>query len=278
LKLIITADDYGMSIGVNEAIKEGIKAGIITSTNVMTNMEYYMDVKELKQYNPSVSIGIHWTLTAGKPVTEVGAIPSLVDSNGCFYSYSEFHKRYRQRMIKDDEIVKELKGQYDLFNSVYGAPDYWNTHQNVHVDFHIYRLFVNTAKELNIYKMRSHQRVYVPSSTKESSMPLSWRIIEPLKSKLIDSWQKNAHQLGIESPDGIIVCLNEKDNGNPEYVFSNIQWGKKTCAEYVIHPATQNDSPFFGKIVEQRIREYKFFSDPSLLKIFESNNIILVNY
>lgn len=278
MKLIITADDYGMSVGVNNAIIEGVKAGVITSTNVMTNMEYYKDFTVLKQYNPNVSIGIHWTLTAGKPVTDICQIPSLVDNNGCFYSYAEFHRRYRQHKIRDDEIATELKGQYDLFHSLYGDPDYWNTHQNVHVDFHIYRLFVDAAITLNIRKMRSHQRVYVPSSTKEASMPLSWRIMEPFKSRLLDCWQKNAHHMGISSPDGIIVCLNEKDNENPEYVFSNIKWGKNTCAEYVIHPATQNDSPYFGKIVEQRIREYKVFSDISMKSIISKNSIELAYY
>jgi len=37
-KLIATADDYGISEGVNEAIDAGIAAGLITSTNVMTKL------------------------------------------------------------------------------------------------------------------------------------------------------------------------------------------------------------------------------------------------
>jgi predicted glycoside hydrolase/deacetylase ChbG (UPF0249 family) len=49
LKLIITADDYGMSPAVNNAIEAGIEAGLITSTNVMTNMDYYKDAINLKK-------------------------------------------------------------------------------------------------------------------------------------------------------------------------------------------------------------------------------------
>ena len=42
-KVIITADDYGMSNAVNRAIDAGAEIGLITSTNVMTNMPFYKE-------------------------------------------------------------------------------------------------------------------------------------------------------------------------------------------------------------------------------------------
>ena len=48
-KLIVTADDYGMSSAVNRAIDAGAKIGLITSTNVMTNMDYYCEAVKLKE-------------------------------------------------------------------------------------------------------------------------------------------------------------------------------------------------------------------------------------
>lgn len=69
-QLIITADDYGMSRAVNDAIEAGMAAGLITTTNVMTNMPLYKEAKTLKDTFPNVSVGVHWTLSgAGKPVT-----------------------------------------------------------------------------------------------------------------------------------------------------------------------------------------------------------------
>ena len=53
-KLIITADDYGMSKAVNDAIDAGIAAGLITTTNVMTNMPYYEEA--VKLYPATASI------------------------------------------------------------------------------------------------------------------------------------------------------------------------------------------------------------------------------
>lgn len=277
--LIITADDYGMSRAVNDAIEAGMQAGIITSTNVMTNMPLYEEAKGLKRKFSNVSVGLHWTLSgAGKPVTPLDQVPSLVNEKGDFFSYAEFRTRYRKGLIKNEDILVELKNQFDRFYSLMGLPDYWNTHQNTHVDFKIYQLFVSLAVRFRIPAMRSHQRIYVPASDPKDKLPLKWRMIEPFKSRLIDYWQQKAHNKGLASPEGLIVTLREKDMNNVSYVFKNIKWGNHNIAEFVIHPATCNDSPFFGKIVDQRILEYKLFSDLETLKEIESCNTMLTNY
>jgi predicted glycoside hydrolase/deacetylase ChbG (UPF0249 family) len=276
-KLIITADDYGMSRAVNDAIDAGISAGLITSTNVMTNMPLYKEAVKLKG-NASVSVGLHWVLACGKPVLSRREIPTLVAENDEFYPYPEFRSRLRKKQLSFEEIKKELVAQYNLYFELMGQPDYWNTHQNTHVDFGIYRLFVDTAAELGIYRMRSHQRIYVRGSDDSQKMPFIWRLAEPIKSKMLDTWQHNAHKKGISSPDGLIVCLNSADVNKPEYLFQNIDWKGKKIGEYVIHPATKNDSPYFGKIVEQRIHEYQQFTSDEQRVLFKKFKLELVNY
>lgn len=276
-QLIITADDYGMSRAVNDAIDAGIAAGLITSTNVMTNMPFYREAAKLRD-NPNLSVGLHWVLASGKPVLPREEIPTLVAENGLFYPYPEFRSRVRKRKISFAEIKKELVAQYQLYVELMGQPDYWNTHQNTHVDFGIYRLFVDTALELGIPKMRSHQRIYVPGSDKAKTQPLLWRLAEPMKSRMLDVWQHNAHKKGIASPDGLIVCLKESDTEKPEYLFSSIQWKNNGIGEFVIHPATENDSPYFGRIVEKRIREYALFSSEETKALIARNGIALVSY
>lgn len=276
-KIIITADDYGMSRAVNDAIDAGIDAGLITSTNVMTNMPFYKEAIKLKD-KKGVSVGLHWVLACGKPVLPANEIPTLVSSSGEFYPYPEFRKRLRKKLISYEDIKKELIAQYDLYYELMGKPDYWNTHQNTHVDFGIYRFFVDVASELGIDKMRSHQRIYVKGSDSSHKMPLLWRLIEPVKSRMLDVWQNNAHKKGISSPNGLIVCLNKNDINNLEYLFKNISWKKNEIGEYVIHPATENDSPFFGKIVDQRIEEYKTFTSSKTKEIIAESGIELTTY
>lgn len=272
-KLIITADDYGMSKAVNRAIDAGIEAGIITSTNVMTNMDYYQEAVKLREMN--VSVGIHWNITTGKPVLDTADIPTLVDSNGVFYDPPVFRERYKKGLISNDEIRKELIAQYKRFTDLLGDADYWNTHQNSHVYFKIYKLFVDLSVELGINKMRSHQRIYIKSSGDGNKRSIKWRLIEPIKSSMLNVWQNNAHKKGIASPEGMIVSLNGTDSNKLDYVFKNIIWGEHEVGEFVIHPATENDSIYFGSITDERILEYKLFSDKNTLRLIEEAGLQL---
>lgn len=275
-KMIVTADDYGMSRGVNDAIDEGIAKGLITSTNVMTNMEFYTEASKLR--DTDVSVGLHWTISAGKPVCKPEEIPSLVDENGNFFKYSEFRGRYRKGEIKDEDIIKELKAQYERFKEVCGEPDYWNTHQNTHVDFKIFKLFVLVAKELNIKKMRSHQRIYVKSSNGKNPRSIKWKLFEPIKRLILSNWVRFASKNGIKSPYGFIVTLRKDDFKNTEYVFANIKQKENVISEYVIHPSTVIDSEYFGSIGEERIEEYKQFTSSELKNNLLDNNFTLVTF
>lgn len=274
--LIISADDYGMSPAVNRAIEQTIEAGLVTSTNIMMNMGFCDEAVRLK--DSGASLGLHWVLSCGKPTLTRKQIPSLVAEDGDFYPYPKFRERYRKGLIRNEDIERELTEQYRQYFELMGAPDYWNSHENVHIDFKIYALFVDIAARLGIKKMRSHQRIHVPGSTNRSDRPTIWRIAEPVKSLMLDCWQNNAHKKGIASPDGMLVLIDRKDSGNPEYIFQHIQWGKRRVAEFVIHPAVACDSPYFGEIVDRRIREYRLFTSDSIKKVLDDAGIQLVNY
>lgn len=276
--MIITADDYGMHAIVNKAIDHGIEAGLITSTNVMTGMPECQEAAKLRTSYPQVSIGLHWTLSAGKPVAPPEKISTLIAKDGEFYPYVAFCARYKKGLIKKSEIRIELLAQYKKFVELCGEPDYWNTHQNVHVDFKRMPLFLDLAKELKILKMRSHQRIDVPSSDK-AKLPIKRRVLEPLKRVILNRWMKNAHKVGIASPDGLVFAINaEKDNNDIEYLFNNINWKNATCAELVIHPAQHERCKYFGRITDQRIKEYQIYTSENTLDVIKHANISLVNF
>lgn len=103
---------------------------------------YLNDAKILRGRYPNVSIGIHWTLSAGRPVSENNKVRSLINDSGYFWSYNEFRHRYNKGLIEEKEIRCEPLEQFDRFCLVCGKPDYWNTHQNVHVGFKIFNIFL----------------------------------------------------------------------------------------------------------------------------------------
>ena len=275
-QLIITADDYGMSMAVNQAIQEGIDNGIITSTNVMMNMPFCDDKDRI--INKAASIGLHWNLTCGEPVLPASQIPSLVNKEGSFFSIVEFRQKFKEGSISVDEIKKELIAQYEKYKDIWGEPSYWNSHENVHLWPKTHEAFIQTAAYLGINKMRSHDRIYVPPKSKKASFSLSWRIKEPIKKMVFSYWKREALQHGMHSPDGKICCLDETDVHDLEYTFSNIQWKKNTVAEFTCHPATKCDSHFFGNMTDNRIIEYQLVTGREIHKYIEKGNIELVNF
>ena len=171
-----------------------------------------------------------------------------------------------------------MVAQYRRYVEICGEPDYWNTHQNVHVYPEIYALFRDVSLELGIRKMRSHQRIYVPASNGKSDKSLIWTVTNPIKKRMLDRWQSGSAKLGVESPDGILVRMNEKDKLNLPYLLGHIVWKANETAELIIHPATDTDCKYFGGITQGRVDEYRTFSDASVIETARKSGIEIVNF
>jgi YdjC-like protein len=92
-RLIITADEYGMCASVNHAIDECLGAGTVRATCVMVNMPLFNATASLRHKFPNFSVGIHWTLTQGRPILTPAQLPTLVGPNGEFHPVLEFRHR-----------------------------------------------------------------------------------------------------------------------------------------------------------------------------------------
>ena len=277
-KMIITADDYGMCTIVDRAIDDCIEAGILTSTNVIVNMEDLVAAKTLRQRFPNISIGMHWNITAGKPVSSIDRIRTLVDNEGKFYKVSEFLKRYKKGLIKDTEIEIELMAQYDIFKTLCGKADYWNTHQNSALNFQTFRVFNRTALKLGIERTRSFQRTYI----KEKRIPngIKGCIIEFCKKLVFDIWFGYIiPKSGTKLPDGRMIYFDDYQKTECiKNIGENILWGRKNLVEMVVHPSISPNHPFFGTLTDMRVKEWKMFSSPDTLDYLRKMNIELVNF
>ena len=276
-KVIITADDYGMCESVNRAIEACSEAGVVLSTNVMANMECAADAAQFRKRFPNVSVGLHYNFTVGHPLSPASMVPSLVNEKDEFLSYKEIRARCKSKTYNWDEIKLEMEAQYKRYGSICGEPDYWNTHENVHFHPWLYALFCNVSDDFGIKKMRTHRRIYIPASGK-TGMPLKWRLVEPIKQRMLTNWRNSCLKKEIASPDGLLVRMNEEDKLNLAYSFAHICWGKDIVAEMAIHPATDSDCVYFGEITDARIKEYQVFSNPRVLKLAEENGIRIVGF
>ena len=147
MRLIINADDFGLSKSITDGIIEGIKGGYITSTSIMANMEYAeYAVKEAIKNNINC-IGLHINLTIGKPVLKNS---NLTDEDGVFL-YNR--KQVENPKLTYEDAYNEIKSQIELINKYSNGLikiNHLNTHHILCDNENIKNAEINIAKEYNI--------------------------------------------------------------------------------------------------------------------------------
>ena len=58
-RLIVNADDFGLSPSVNEAVVRAHRDGILTSASLMVNAPGFAEAVELARANPRLGVGLH---------------------------------------------------------------------------------------------------------------------------------------------------------------------------------------------------------------------------
>ena len=147
MKLIINADDFGLSKSISDGIIEGIKGGYITSTTVMANMEYAeYAIKEAIKNNINC-IGLHINLTKGKPIIPN---PNLTDNNGEFLGQLA---QIENTMLTYEDVYNELKAQIGIIDKYSEGKiklDHLDCHHMISKNENIRKAIIDIAKEYNI--------------------------------------------------------------------------------------------------------------------------------
>lgn len=129
--LIVNADDLGMSEGVTRGILDAHRDGIVTSSSLMMNApQARAGLETALRDAPELGLGLHLTLTWGRPVLPPERVPSLVDADGGFVSVPR-GVALPGRWSRND-IAAELRAQLDRFVELAGRPpDHVDAHHGI---------------------------------------------------------------------------------------------------------------------------------------------------
>lgn len=128
IDLLVNADDFGFSRGVNHGIIDCHKYGIVNSTTIMMNAAATQHAIELSKNTPTLKVGIHLVLTWGKPL--LSDVPSLVDEDGSFKKQSILIENPTE--ISLYELEREWSAQIDLLLASGVVPSHFDSHHHVH--------------------------------------------------------------------------------------------------------------------------------------------------
>lgn len=146
-KLIINADDFGMCEGNTLGILLAHEKGLVTSTTVMMNMPYAKWALDKAKNYPDLGIGVHLTLTMGKPL--LPGKKSYTDDEGNFLRPSAYEDGFPDG--DPEEVYEEWKAQIEEFIKYTGhLPTHLDSHHHVHMEHRQVEVIKRLAKEYNL--------------------------------------------------------------------------------------------------------------------------------
>jgi chitin disaccharide deacetylase len=278
LRLIVNADDFGVSEEVNEAVIRAFKEGVLTSTSLMVTGEAFDQAVGLAKENPGLAVGIHLVTVVGRSVLPRFEIPTLVDEQGNFSNNPTaaglkyfFLPRARR------ELRREIAAQFEKFRST-GLP---LSHIDGHLHLHVHPVIFNAALELGVrYGVR---RMRVP--VEERRLVLAFDRENYL--------QKTIHTLLFGGLGRYMKSkLRARGFTFPERVYGNLQSGRMSeryfryaldnlgseTSEIYFHPAVYADERVLDTEQRQCQIEFEALTSPKVKEYIETRAITLTNY
>lgn len=217
-RLIINADDFGLTKSCTEAIFKAMSEGIITDTTMVANGEAFeLGVKLSKEPVMAEKIGIHFNLTEGRPLTDEMSSCGRIVCDGKFLGRAANIKKLVLNSKEKIAIEKELRTQAKRISDSDIKIVHADSHHHVHNGPFIGRIVFKICDEFTIRKIRIHRNL---------------GNINNLKRMLKNILSKKIRQRGFATTDFF--------GGGEDYC--NIQIREKdTVYELMVHPDFDKD-------------------------------------
>jgi hopanoid biosynthesis associated protein HpnK len=153
-RLIINADDFGLTQGVNRAIAEASRSGVVTSATIMANSRAFDEAVASAKAWPGLKTGCHVVLIDGEPVS--AGLASLTNGGTRFRSnLKQFALAALRKKISADEIEREAEAQIRKIQAA-GIPlTHVDTHKHTHIFPHVLRPVLRAARACRLRAVRN---------------------------------------------------------------------------------------------------------------------------
>ena len=284
-RLIVNADDFGFTAGINRAIVEAHTHGIVTSSTLMANGRAFEDAVRSATTIPRLSVGCHVVLIDGEPVLNAD-LSSLTtaDSGGVRFrdGLKSFAVRALTGHLNPREIEAEASAQIRKLQSAGVSVSHVDTHKHTHLFPSVLRPLLSAARACGVRAVRNPFGPRKPLKSSELlTRPNLWtryaevRILRTLAAKFHEA----AKREGVVTPDGtlgVVVtgALDEELFRAIAAVIPDGTW------EFVCHPGYNDDDLKSAKtrLRQSRETELHVLTMPEAGELLSSQGIALISY
>jgi chitin disaccharide deacetylase len=277
-RLIINADDFGLTSGVNRGILQSHEHGVVTSTTLMACGEKFDEAAALVSQAPRLSVGCHVVLVDGTPVLPASRVSSLVGTNS--------PSRFRQSLMSfaclaatgrldRAQIEAEVTGQITTLQATGIQVSHLDSHKHTHMFPAVLKGVLSAAKSCGIPAMRNPFEPLVFATLRHWKRQFQLKLLQSFRAR----FSAMLAEAGVATPDG---CVGIAATGGLsletfQMLLENLPDG---TWEFVSHPG-YND-PDLDKIRtrlrDSRDKELAILTSPEVRELIQRQGIELISY
>ena len=155
-QLIVTADDFGAAVEVNEAVEEAARKGVLRAASLMVAAPGCADAVTRAKRTAELHVGLHMVLVEGRPLSPARELPDLVTSEGFFRTdMARMGADIFFRPAVRRQLAREIEAQFKAFAKT-GLPlDHVNTHKHYHLHPTIAGLILRIGRRFGLSASRA---------------------------------------------------------------------------------------------------------------------------
>jgi hopanoid biosynthesis associated protein HpnK len=282
-RLIINADDLGLTAGVNAAIERCHREGVVTSSTLMANSAAFDGAISMAQRSAGLGIGCHVVLVDGQPVSAASEVPTLVQPNGKFRtSFVAMARAARSGKLDAAEIKAEVAAQITRIRKAGLAPSHVDTHKHIHMFAAVLRPLLEAAHDCGVRAVRNPFPPARPLAYAHlMRRPRLWTRYTEVKmlARLGAGFHQEVARTGMITTDGTfgVVSTGALDLTLFKAIIGSIPEG---TWEFVCH-AGYNDADLgqvSTRLRSSREQELEVLTSPAARREIEQRGIELISF
>lgn len=234
-KLIINADDYGISNEVNDAIESLINAGKLLDVSVIANAWPCEQAAAFLKKNPQCSVGVHLNVVEGVALSPSDGVKILMGSHGQFVNLRQLFTRWMRSPIAVSRAVEtEWRAQIELLSRDGLTITHADSHQHVHGFPPFWRILTGLCREYGIPAVRVPREKNSLGLRSLAAFALGRSVTAALFLSRTGSLATNDHFLGFKRAGAY---------GEAE-MTSDLKELKHGVTELIVHPSLYDHMPY----------------------------------
>jgi chitin disaccharide deacetylase len=254
-RLIVNADDFGLSRSVNEAVIRAHRDGILTSASLMVNEPGLEEAVKMAKENPKLGVGLHLTLLMGHSTLPPEKISGLANARGEFSNHpTGTGMNYFFKPALREQLRAEIHAQFEKFRSTGLTLDHVNGHLHLHLHPVVFKILMEDREKLGIRHLRL-TRDCLSRSRKMSSGQLFYRVSHAAIYEWLSSRAREPLRQGGIKHAQITFGLLQNARVDEAYVLKLLPELPNGDSELYSHPSLDDFKHEFDALISPRVKD-----------------------